>query len=215
MAVIESYSSTDTVPLFARIASLVQAGRVIAIPTETYYGLGVNPFDAAAVARLLSMKGRPDGKPLLILIGDQTQLHELVTDVSPAARLLMESFWPGPLTLVFPASPRLPETITAGTGTVGVRHTSRPALAAILQHVGALTGTSANRSGEPPVRTAEEVQRILGDAVDVIIDDGTTPGGLPSTVVSVCDGVQLVREGPVDRDRIQRVLTARGFHLKS
>lgn len=213
MADIESYAATDSDVLFPRMARLVQAGRVLAIPTETYYGLGANPFDGAAVARLLSIKGRPDGKPILILIGDQTQLQDVVTDVSPAAQVLMEAFWPGPLTLVFSASARLPKSVTAGTGTVGVRHTSHAALADLLRHTGPLTGTSANRSGEPPVQTAAEVERTLGTLVDVIVDGGPTQGGLPSTVLSVCDGVRMIREGPIDRAMIQQALVARGFHL--
>lgn len=214
MAVIESYSATDSDVLFSRMARLVQAGGVLAISTETYYGLGANPFDGAAVARLLSIKGRPDGKPILILIGDQAQLQDLVADVSPAAQVLMEAFWPGPLTLVFSASTRLPNSVTAGTGTVGVRHTSRTALAELLRYTGPLTGTSANRSGEPPVQTAAEVERTLGALVDVIVDGGSTQGGLPSTVLSVCDGVRMIREGPIDRAMIQQALVARGFHLK-
>ncbi|MEK7304648.1 MAG: L-threonylcarbamoyladenylate synthase, partial [Nitrospirota bacterium] len=214
MAVIESYSATDSDVLFPRMTRLVQAGGVLAVPTETYYGLAGNPFDGGAVARLLSIKGRPDGKPILILIGDQGQLQDLVTDVSPAAQVLMEAFWPGPLTLVFSAGTRLPNSVTAGTGTVGVRHTSHAALAELLRHTGPLTGTSANRSGEPPVQTAAEVERTLGAMVDVIVDGGPTQGGLPSTVLSVCDGVRMIREGPVDRARIQQALVARGFHLK-
>jgi L-threonylcarbamoyladenylate synthase len=214
MAVIESYTSTDPVALFARLARLVQAGGVLAVPTETYYGLGVNPFDGAAVAHLLSIKGRPDGKPILILIGDQAQLQDLVTDVSPAAQVLMEAFWPGPLTLVFSASARLPKYVTAETGTVGVRYTSHAALAKLLRYTGPLTGTSANRSGEPPVQTAAEVERTIGTLVDVIVDDGPALGGLPSTVLSVCDGVRMIREGPIDRAMIQQALVARGFHLK-
>lgn len=214
MAVIESYSATDSDVLFPRIARLVQAGGVLAIPTETYYGLGANPFDGAAVARLLSIKGRPDGKPILILIGDQAQFQDLVAEVSPAAQVLMEAFWPGPLTLVFSAGPRLPTAITAGTGTVGVRHTSHAALAELLRHTGPLTGTSANRSGESPVQTAAEVERTIGTIVDVIVDGGPTQGGLPSTVLSVCDGVRMIREGPIDRAMIQQALVARGFHLK-
>lgn len=214
MADIESYAATDSGVLFPRMARLVQAGRVLAIPTETYYGLGANPFDGAAVARLLSIKGRPDGKPILILIGDRAQLQDLVTEVSPAAQVLMEAFWPGPLTLVFSASASLPQSVTAGTGTVGVRHTSHAALAELLRHTGPLTGTSANRSGEPPVQTAAEVERTLGAMLDVIVDGGPTQGGLPSTVLSVCDGVRMIREGPIDRAMIQQALTARGFHLK-
>lgn len=214
MAVIESYPATDSDVWLSRVARLVQAGGVLAVPTETYYGLGINPFDGAAVARLLSIKGRPDGKPILILIGEQAQLQDLVTDVSSAARVLMEAFWPGPLTLVFPAGARFPTSITAGTGTVGIRHTSHPALAELLRYTGPLTGTSANYSGQPPVQTAVAVERTIGALVDVIVDGGTTPGGLPSTVLSVCDGVRMVREGPINRAMIQQALVARGFHLK-
>lgn len=192
----------------------MRAGGVLAIPTETYYGLGVNPFDGAAVARVLSIKGRPDGKPILVLIGDQSQLEGLVTAVSPAAQVLMETFWPGPLTLVFSATGKLPQSVTAGTGTVGVRCTSHAALAELLRQTGPLTGTSANRSGESPVQTAAEVERTIGTLVDLIVDGGPTQGGLPSTVLSVCDGVQMIREGPIDRAMIQQALVARGFHLK-
>lgn len=214
MAVIELYSATDSDVLFPRIARLVQTGGVLAIPTETYYGLGANPFDGAAVARLLSIKGRPDGKPILILIGEQAQLQDLVADVSPAAQVLMEAFWPGPLTLVFSASTTLPGSVTAGTGTVGVRYTSHAALAELLRHTGPLTGTSANRSGESPVQTAAEVERTIGSMVDVIVDGGPTQGGLPSTVLGVYDGVRMIREGPIDRAMIRQALVARGFHLK-
>lgn len=215
MAVIESYRVADLPSLFARIARTVQSGGVIAVPTETYYGLGVNPFDAQAVGRVRSIKGRPDGKPILILIGDQAQLPDLVTSVPPVAQVLMEAYWPGPLTLVLPASTRLPASVTAGTGTVGVRYTSCVPLAELLRHTGPLTGTSANRSGEPPVQTAAEVERTIGALVDVIVEDGSTQGGLPSTVLDVCDGVRMIREGPIDRSMVQRTLTARGFHLKS
>jgi len=214
MAVIESYSAMNSDVLFPRIAGLVRAGGILAIPTETYYGLGTNPFDGAAVTRLLSIKGRPDGKPILILIGDQAQLHDLVSDVSPAAQALMETFWPGPLTLVFPAAKDLPLSVTAGTGTVGVRHTSHAALARLLRRTGPLTGTSANRSGEPPVQTAAEVEQMIGAVVDMIVDGGPTQGGLPSTVVSVCDRVRMIREGPIDRAMVEQALVVRGFHLK-
>lgn len=215
MAVIESYPSAHPHAFFDGITRKVQSGAVIAVPTETYYGLGVNPFDAAAVGRLLAVKGRPDGKPILILIGEQGQLEDLVASVPPVARVLMEAYWPGPLTLVLPAGAKLPVSVTAGTGTVGVRHTSCGPLAELLRHTGPLTGTSANRSGEPPVRTAAAVEQTLGAMVDVIVDGGTTPGGLASTVLDVCDGVRMVREGPIDRQMLQRTLTARGFHLKS
>jgi L-threonylcarbamoyladenylate synthase len=125
----------------------------------------------------------------------------------------MEAFWPGPLTIVFPARAGVHELITAGTGTVGVRWTSLTALADLLQRVGPLTGTSANRAGETPARTAQEVQQALGGEIDLIIDAGTMPGGLPSTVVQVQGQTQIVREGAVTRASIQQALRTRGFYL--
>ena len=117
--------------------------------------------------------------------------------------------------MLFRSGAKLPVSGTAGTGTVGVRHASCGPLAELLRHTGPLRGTSANRSGEPPVRTAAAVEQTLGGMVDVIVDGGTTPGGLASTVLDVCDGVRMVREGPIDRQMLEQTLTARGFHLKS
>ena len=193
----------------------MHAGGIAAIPTETYYGLGVNPFDQAAIDRLIAIKGRSEDKPILVVIGEPAQLHGLVASVPPAAQALMDAFWPGPLTIVFPADTRLPENVTAGTGTIGVRLTSCEPLADLLQQVGPLTGTSANRSGAPAVCTAAEVDQALGNDVTLILDAGATPGGSPSSIVSVCDGVELLREGAIDRIRIQRTLEARGFRLRT
>ncbi len=214
MAIIEPYCVTQLDSLSASLSGVLRAGGVVAIPTETYYGLGVNPFDAVAIDRLIAIKGRPDGKPILVLIGDRAQLDGLVTHIPPAAQALMEAFWPGPLTLVFPASKRLPDNLTAGTGTVGVRLTSCPPLATLLRQIGPLTGTSANRSGASPICTAQDVDQFLGNDVAVIVDGGATPGGLPSSVVTVCDGVALLREGAIDRSQIQAALRAHGLHLK-
>lgn len=214
MAVIQSIHSSSIDRICAAVKQVLQRSGVVAIPTETLYGLGVNPFDATAVTMLEHVKGGRDGKPILLLIGEQAQLDRLVPAVSPAASALMEAFWPGPLTLVMPAGKGFPPSITAGTGTVGVRWTSLPALQAILKHVGPLTGTSANRTGQAPVRTAGDVQAALGAEIDLIVDGGPTPGGLPSTVVDVREPVRIVREGAVDRAAISRALRARGFSLK-
>lgn len=214
MAIITPYCATELGSLCASLSEVLRAGDVVAIPTETYYGLGANPFDAAAIERLLAVKGRPDGKPILILIGDRAQLDELVDHVPSAAKALMEAYWPGPLTIVFPANHRLPDNLTAGTGTVGVRLTSCGPLADLLRLIGPLTGTSANRSGDPPIQTAQEVNRSLGNDVALILDAGMTPGGPPSTVVSVCDGVTMLREGAISHSQIQHTLTAQGLHFR-
>ena len=213
MAVVERYHPADLSALCIRVTTSLRQGGVIAIPTETYYGLGADPFNPGSVRHLAKVKGRINGKPILLLIGAREQLSDLVDHVPPAAIALMEAFWPGPLTIVFPARTGVHELITAGTGTVGVRWTSLAALADILQRVGPLTGTSANRSGETPARTAHEVQQALGDKIDLIIDAGTMPGGLPSTVVQVQGQTQIVREGTITRASIQQALRTRGFFL--
>jgi L-threonylcarbamoyladenylate synthase len=219
MARILPYRLGDLRSLCGAVAGVIGRHGVIGIPTETYYGLGVNPRDASALQRVAAVKGRPQGKPILVLIGAREQLQALIAPGaagSPVATLLIQRFWPGPLTIVFPAREDLPVELTAGTGTVGVRWTSCDVLARILQEVGPLTGTSANRSGASPVRTAEEVARALGDELDLIIDGGPTAGAAPSTVVDLQDtGARVLREGAIPSSVLERTLSKEGFHLKS
>ena len=146
-----------------RCAQVIRTNGVIAMPTESFYALAAAATQPAAVRRVYELKGRAEGKPILVLIADRTQLHALVDHIPPAAELLMNAYWPGPLTLVFPASPVLPNDLTAGTGSVGIRELGVTELKLILQHIGPVTGTSANRSGSPPARTAEEVQSAFDD----------------------------------------------------
>ncbi len=183
------------------------------MPTETYYGLGANPFDAGAVDRLLTIKNREDGKPILVLIGDVGQLPLLVTDMPRIGHLLAEAFWPGALTILLPAHPSLPLNLTAGSGLVGVRLSSCASLTELLKQAGPVTGTSANHSGHPPATTAEQVQQELGREIDMILDAGRTAGGLPSTVVDVREPVRLVREGAIPRQTIRNVLETHGIAL--
>jgi L-threonylcarbamoyladenylate synthase len=213
MTVIERYHQAELSALCVHVSTILRQGGIVAIPTETYYGLGVDPFNPAALRRLAKVKGRPDGKPILLLIGAPEQLSDLVDHIPLAATALVEAFWPGPLTIVFPARANVDELITAGTGTVGVRWTSFAPLAQILQLVGPLTGTSANRSGETPAQTAQEVHQALGDEIDLIIDAGTMPGGLPSTVIQIQGQTQIVREGAIPRALIRQSLRERGFFL--
>lgn len=176
------------------------------MPTETYYGLGTSPFDAGAVDRLLQVKNREYGKPILVLIGDVNQLPLVVADMPRVGHILAEAFWPGALTILLPAHPALPRHLTGGSGWVGVRLSSCSSLTELLKQTGPVTGTSANRSGSPPLTTAEQVQRELGLEIDMILDAGRTPGGLPSTVVDVREPVRLVREGAIPRQTIRNVL---------
>jgi L-threonylcarbamoyladenylate synthase len=215
MAPIESYSPSTVERLSRQVASVLQRSGLVAIPTETFYGLGVNPFDARAVDRLRAVKGREDAKPILVLVASINDLSAFVEDVPPAASLLIEGFWPGPLTILFPARASLPHALTAGTGLVGLRVSSCRPLCKLLTRVGPLTGTSANRAGAAPARTAEAVQQAFGDAVDLILDAGPTPGGLPSTVVDAHHSLRIVREGAIERSVIEARLHQRGFSLNN
>jgi len=194
---------------------VLDAHGVLALPTETYYGLAVRPTDETALRRLIELKGRPSDKPILVLIGSLDQLPQLVQSISPAAALLMEQFWPGPLTIVFSAAPDLPALLTAGTGTIGVRQAPLLQLQHLLRHTGPLTGTSANRSSEPPLDNAVAVQRALGAGVDLILDGGHTPGGLPSTMVDARDRPHLLRAGALSTDLIRAALAQHGYELSS
>jgi L-threonylcarbamoyladenylate synthase len=193
----------------SQAARVVRDGGVIAFPTETFYGLGVTPGDAAAVQRLFALKGRsPASSPILVLIRHRQDLESLTSEISPSAELLMKACWPGPLTIVFRASSGVPSVLTAGTGTIGIRLSAAPSLQRLLDAVGGpLTGTSANRSGALPAVTAEDVQVSLGVDVDLILDGGRTPGGFASTVVdTTVTPVRLIREGALSRSAVLSVL---------
>ncbi|MCS6264169.1 MAG: threonylcarbamoyl-AMP synthase [Nitrospira sp.] len=215
MALVLPFTDTTCDRVLPDVRRVLDAHGVIALPTETYYGLAVSPTDTAALQRLMELKGRPADKPILVLIGSPDQLPQLVRSVPPAAALLMELFWPGPLTIVFPAAPDLPALLTAGTGTIGVRQSPLLQLQHLLQGTGPLTGTSANRSSEPPLDDAVAVQRTLGAGVELILDGGRTPGGLPSTMVDARDRPHLLRAGALSTDLIRAALARQGFELSS
>jgi L-threonylcarbamoyladenylate synthase len=169
-----------------RAASLLRDGRLVAFPTETFYGLGAHALDEAGVARIFRAKGRPGDKPLLVLVESLAMVERVARDVPDRARRLMAKYWPGPLTLVLPARAGLPAALTAGTGTIGVRLSGHPVARALVHAVDApVTAPSANRHDGAAPRTADEVLAALGPAVDLVLDGGPTPGGLPSTVLDV------------------------------
>lgn len=190
----------------AAAAAALRRGGVIAYPTETFYGLGALASDGAAVARLVSAKGRADDKPLPLLGADLAQLTQVAV-FSPLARRLAAAFWPGPLTLVLPARPGLHAAITGGGRTVGVRVTSSGVAAALAAAAGgALVATSANPPGGPPPTTAAGLDPGLRARLDLVLDGGATPGGAPSTVVAVDDGrLTLLRPGAVPIEALQAI----------
>jgi L-threonylcarbamoyladenylate synthase len=191
-----------------RAAESILSGGVVAIPTESFYGLAVNPTDIKAINRLFDVKKRRDDQPILILIPSVEHLDQYVIHVPEIARQLMNDFWPGGLTLIFEAKPNLPQELTAGTGKIGVRLSSHPVPTALAQAVdGPITGTSANISGQPACSSAKEVLQNLGEEVDLILDGGETAGGKGSTVLDVSvDPPVLVREGMVSREQIRKCL---------
>ncbi|HHO48993.1 MAG TPA: threonylcarbamoyl-AMP synthase [Desulfobacteraceae bacterium] len=191
-----------------RAAAVVRGGGLIAFPTETYYGLGVDPFNERALQRLFTLKNRATVKPVLVLVGDRSQVNLLASRVPQTAHTLMDAFWPGPLTLVLPARADLSSLLTGGTATVGVRLSPHPDAVSLVRAFGApLTATSANRAGEPAAVSAEEVYAFFGDRVDMILDGGRTPGVQASTLVGVGDDtVECIREGRIPFEEIRAAL---------
>jgi L-threonylcarbamoyladenylate synthase len=185
----------------------VASGGVIAYPTDTFYGLGADPENPVAVKRLFAIKGRQRDQPILVLIADPADASRWAAEITEGAAELMNRYWPGPLTLVFSAKAGVLPELTAGTGTIGLRVPGSVLARDLIGFVGrALTGTSANLSGRPNLRTARETAEELGDLVDLVLDGGETAGGTASTVIDVTAGVpRVIREGAVPgRDILDR-----------
>lgn len=180
-------------------ADVLRGGGLVAFPTETFYGLGAAALDAAAVRRIVEVKGRPEGKPLLVLVDSIAMVEAVALAIPAEARALMGRHWPGALTLVLRARPEVPDAVTAGSGTVGVRLSPHPVAQALVRALGApVTAPSANQSGGPPPTTAAEVLAEFRDRIDLVLDGGPTAGGEPSTVLDVTvDPPRLVRAGAV------------------
>ncbi|HJQ33257.1 MAG TPA: L-threonylcarbamoyladenylate synthase [Pyrinomonadaceae bacterium] len=195
-----------------RAGRLVKAGGVVIFRTDTFYGVGADPFNVDAVASVNELKGR-DGKPILCLINEATNAARLIANRTRAFDLLAAAHWPGALTLVAEARAELPELLTAGTGTVGIRlPDDREARAVVQACGGVLTATSANPAGQAPARNAAEAARYFPDLF--IIGGGDARTDLPSTVVDVStERPRLIREGVVTRAEIEKTLRAEGIEL--
>ena len=200
----ESLISTDV----ARAAKLLREGRLVAIATETVYGLGANALDEQAVARVFEVKNRPHFDPLIVHIADQHWLDRLVTSVPDAARQLADNFWPGPLTLVLPKSEIVPDLVTSGLPSVAVRMPSHPLALELLRTVDLpIAAPSANPFGQISPTTAEHVADTLGDGVDLILDGGACSVGVESTVVGFENGTPcILRHGGLTQEEIERVV---------
>lgn len=196
--------------LRAAVDALRRSG-VVAYPTETFYGLAADPRSAAAVERVFALKGRAADQPLPLIAATVEQIADHVGTLTPLAARLARLAWPGALTLLIPASPRLCPEVHRSTGTVAVRISGDPVARGLAEAAGhAITSTSANISGEPPASTPGEVAASFGDGLDVLIDAGPSPGGLPSTIVDATgDEPVLVRAGAIAWDRVLKFSQSR------
>ncbi|MFE2643788.1 L-threonylcarbamoyladenylate synthase [Streptomyces nigra] len=191
-----------------KAAGVLRAGGLVALPTETVYGLGANAEDPAAVSRIFQVKGRPPSHPLIVHIGGAEQLDDWVQEVPATARLLAEHFWPGPLTLVLRRGRRVPSEATGGLETVAVRVPDHPvALALLSAFGGGVTAPSANRFGSVSPTTADDVRAELGDGVDFVLDGGACEVGVESTIVDATGEIPtILRPGGVTREDLEAVL---------
>ena len=190
------------------VARILRGGGVVAIPTDTLYGLAADPGNASAVDRIFAIKGRQAGQALPLVAADRNQVVAYIGPLGPLADRLAARFWPGPLTLVVAAPPHLAPGVTGGEATVGIRvprHAATQALCAACGHP--LTATSANVSGEPATEWPDIVAASLGARLDALVDAGATAGGAPSTLVDTT-GAQprLLRAGAISWEEIERCL---------
>jgi L-threonylcarbamoyladenylate synthase len=189
------------------ILHAIQAGGLVAFPTDTVYGIGALAFNEDAVNSIYLAKGRTNEKAIPILLGEIEEIEKVASVVPVMARRLAERFWPGPLTLVIPKKITLPESVSS-TDTVGVRIPDNPTTHAILRLTGPMAVTSANISGGLSPSTAQEVFDQLGGRIELILDGGKTSGGIPSTVVDCTKSEPIIlREGPISLKEIISALT--------
>ena len=171
----------------------LKSGGIIAIPTDTVYGLGADPFNADAVQKLYTIKGRPDGKPIPLVLSSVADVHRVARNLPDFFFHLTDRFWPGGLTIIVEAKELLP-VLTAGGNTVGVRIPDNPLLLQILHAFGGPAAiTSANLSGEPPATSPQEIGETLTSRLDLIVDGGKTPGPIPSTVYDISVSPPIIR----------------------
>ena len=186
---------------------ILHRGNLVAFPTDTVYGLGVMAFDPVAIDKLYKVKGRDISKAIAVLVGDIAALEEVTNEIGLTARQLAKEFWPGPLTLVLPRHPSLPTNLSP-LPTIGVRMPNHKSTLALLNLTGPMAVTSANLSGKPSTKTAVEVFEQLNGRMPLILDGGTTSGGVPSTVVD-CTGSELavLRQGPISMVQLLSALS--------
>lgn len=190
-----------------KAASLIKNGNVVAFPTETVYGLGASIFNEEAIRKIYTVKGRPQDNPLIAHISLTSQLSLLTSDIPQSAYILMEAFFPGPLTLVLPKHPRVPDIISAGLSSVAIRQPNHPIATALIQAVGEpLVAPSANLSGKPSPTTASHVLEDLDGNISAVIDGGPCSIGIESTVLDLTQHPIILRPGAITKEHIETVL---------
>ena len=189
-------------------AEIIQRGGLIAFRTDTFYGLGADPLNHVAIAKIRLLKGREESKPILVLIADARDVVRFVSHRTTSFDRIAERYWPGPLTLVGKARPELPGELTAGTGAIGVRLPNDPTVRTLIRICGgSLTGTSANLSGQPPARSAQDVDAYFPMGIDLILDSGEVAVTEASTVLDLSGQEPvLIREGAIGRAELQKTL---------
>lgn len=198
--------SADDPFVYKTALDILKSGGLVAFPTDTVYGVGALAFDGNAIESIYTAKDRPIEKAIPVLIGEIMDTIKVVTDFPLTARKLASRFWPGPLTCVLTKKPTLPEAVSASS-TVGVRIPDHAVARILLRVAGPMAITSANISGQPSPSTAEEVFEQLNGRIPLIIDGGTSPGGVPSTVIDCSSNeVKILREGPISLNNINSVL---------
>lgn len=195
-----------------RAAEVIREGGVVVYPTESFYGLGADPANEKALRRIFELKGRGLDSPILLLLPYMEAAELYAARIPDAALALMEAFWPGGLTIVLDAAEGISPLLTAGTGKIGLRFSGHPFARALCRALGsAVTGTSANRTGAPPWDTALEAWESLTGAVELVVDAGRTPGGLPSTVVDASGHPpRIIRMGIVSESELKKVVPEAG-----
>ena len=188
--------------------ALLAAGQVVGIPTETVYGLGANALNDAAVRQIFAAKGRPADNPLIVHIADFDQIYGLVAEVPEAARRLADAYWPGPMTIILPKADCIPDAVSAGLTTVGIRLPSHPVARAVIRAAGVpIAAPSANTSGRPSTTTAAHVMEDMAGKIAAVVDGGPCQVGVESTVISLAgDKPRLLRPGGISLEQLEAVL---------
>lgn len=209
--VTERLDLKDTVLYWDNIKKAAQAlldGKIVAFPTETVYGIGVNANDSIAIDNLYKVKQRPESKQMAIMINEADDVTKYIKEIPPVAKVLMDSFWPGPLTIVFDLS---------HNKSIGIRNSSNHVVRDLIKSANAaIASTSANVAGRQPAADARQVINVFGDKIDMVLDDGPAQSSTPSTVVKVKeDTFEILRYGIIEEERIKRCLNENSVSLRS